>query len=153
MDISVPTLTIVVAFLGVLTVTLLAHTISLRKRLKSIFVSEGETSLDKAFEAHLKRTGRLEQEVKRHLDELAAIRKEFQKSYQKVSITRFDSLGEANGNQSFTLVALDGTHNGFILTNLQMRDTARLYIKPIESGKARLKLSVEEETALAQIMK
>lgn len=153
MELSASTLTIAVAVLGALVLGLLAYTLSLRKRLKTIFKSEGETSLDKAFEAHLKRTDRLEQEVKRHLDELAAIRKEFQKAYQKVRITRFDSLSEANGNQSFTLVALDGAHNGFILTNLQMRDTARLYIKPIENGKARLKLSDEEEAALAQTLK
>ncbi len=153
MELSTLHLAGAIAVLGVLVLALLAHSIRLQKRLKAIFKTDGETSLDKAFEAHLKRTDRLEQEVKRHLNELGAIRKEFSKAYQKVRITRFDSLSEANGNQSFTLVALDGAHNGFILTNLQMRDTARLYIKPVENGKARLKLSDEEETALAQILK
>ena len=70
-----------------------------------------------------------------------------------MEITRFNSLEESGSNQSFSLVALDGQNNGYVLTGLYLRDNVRFYIKPIEKGAPKFKLSKEEEEVLEKAMK
>lgn len=153
MQLSVENLFIAVCTLSVLFVALGAYVFILRRRLKAIFKSDANMSLDKVMEQHLARTERVEQEAKRHVEELAGIRKDFLRAIQKVEITRFNSFEEAGTPQSFTLAALDGNRNGLILTYLHMRDTMRLYVKPVEGGTSPQKLSEEEETTLQKALR
>jgi len=150
MEITVQNLFLAVLVLSALVLGLLIYVFVLKKRIATIFKSDKNASLDTIMEQHLARTERLEQEAKRHMDELSAIRKDFLRATQKVEITRYNSLGDAGAHQSFSLATLDGNRNGFILTYLSMRDTVRLLIKPVEDGKATQKLSEEEELTLTK---
>jgi len=148
MEYSPQTLFIAVATLGVLVIALLGYTISLRRRFKKIFKSETGNTLDAVMETHLKRTSRLEEEMRKQMGEIERIKIDFKLAYQKINVIRYHSFEEPGAPNSFTLVALDGNNNGFLLTHLQLRDTVRLYVKPVAKGLSQLALSKEEERIL-----
>ena len=84
------------------------------------------------------------------MEETLAIKENLKNAVQKVAVKRFNSLDEAAGNQSFTIAMLDDKNNGFVLTGLQLREQMKLYAKSVEKGVAKIKLSEEEEQALAE---
>lgn len=69
---------------------------------------------------------------------------------QRVAMQRYNPYGDTGGDQSFTLVMLDGKLNGFLLTSLHSRSGTRMYTKSIVDGKSDLELSKEEKEVLAQ---
>ena len=144
---------IALAGLAVLVIVFIIQNFILRKKLKEIFKGGTRKNLESVLEEQIKKTDKLEQEVKKHLEDILNIKSDFKKATQKVEITRFNSLDESGSNQSFSLVALDGQNNGYVLTGLYLRDNVRFYIKPIEKGAPKYKLSKEEEETLEKAMK
>jgi hypothetical protein len=110
---------------------------NLVKVLDKILASEGK-SLDEIRKLE-KEVGRLEEASSLHV--------------QKVGLVRFNPFKELGGEHSFAAALLDGKENGLILTGLHTRDRTRLYIKSIERGKSKHKLSEEEKKALAKALK
>ncbi len=74
-------------------------------------------------------------------------------SLQKISMVRFNPFGDVGGDQSFSLAMLDGHDSGLIITSIHGRSGTRVYAKPIDLGKSKYSLSVEEKKALAQAIK
>ena len=74
-------------------------------------------------------------------------------SLQKISMVRFNPFGDVGGDQSFSLAMLDGHDSGLIITSIHGRSGTRVYAKPIDLGKSKYSLSVEETKALAQAIK
>ena len=74
-------------------------------------------------------------------------------SLQKISMVRFNPFGDVGGDQSFSLAMLDGHDSGLILTSIHTRTGTRVYAKPIDLGKSKYSLSVEEKKALSQAAK
>lgn len=72
---------------------------------------------------------------------------------QRIAMQRYNPYGDTGGDQSFTIVILDGRLNGFLLTSLHSRSGTRVYTKKIISGKSDLELSKEEKEVLAQSMR
>lgn len=72
---------------------------------------------------------------------------------QKISVVRFNPFGDTGGDQSFVLGVLDSHNSGYVLTSIHGREGTRVYVKPIDFGKSKYKLSTEEQQALAQAAK
>jgi Protein of unknown function (DUF4446) len=69
---------------------------------------------------------------------------------QRWSLLRYDALEGAGGRQSLSMAMLDSASNGVVLTAIQDREYARIYIKQIVDGTSDLELSPEERRALEQ---
>jgi hypothetical protein len=69
---------------------------------------------------------------------------------QRWSLLRYDALDGAGGRQSVSIALLDSASNGVVLTAIQDREYARIYIKQIVAGTSDLELSPEERRALEQ---
>ena len=54
-----------------------------------------------------------------------------------------------SGHQSLSIALLDASRSGIVLSSILHRDQARLYVKQVRDGESELKLSPEEEEALA----
>ena len=67
---------------------------------------------------------------------------------QKVEIIKYNPYNDTGGDQSFSLVLLDGKLNGTILTSLHSRSGTRIYAKVIKKGESELDLSKEEKEVL-----
>jgi hypothetical protein len=69
---------------------------------------------------------------------------------QRWALLRYDALEGTGGRQSVSLALLDAAANGMILTAIQDREYARIYIKQVTGGESDLELSPEETRALEQ---
>jgi hypothetical protein len=69
---------------------------------------------------------------------------------QRWALLRYDALEGTGGRQSVSLAVLDAGANGMILTAIQDREYARIYIKQVTAGESDLELSPEETRALEQ---
>jgi len=69
---------------------------------------------------------------------------------QRWALLRYDALEGTGGRQSVSVALLDAGANGMILTAIQDREYARIYIKQVIAGESDLELSPEETRALEQ---
>jgi hypothetical protein len=71
---------------------------------------------------------------------------------QRVQILRYNPYNDTGGDQSFSIVLLDGKLNGIILTSLHSRAGTRIYTKVITQGKSDMDLSKEEREVLKRVV-
>ena len=70
----------------------------------------------------------------------------------KTSIVRYDAYEGAGGHQSASLAFLDSARSGVVVSAIQGRDYARIYVKELDRGKAPIALSPEELEAVERAM-
>lgn len=68
------------------------------------------------------------------------------------AVVRYDAYEDTGGKQSASFAFLDATRTGTVVTAIQGRDYARIYVKDIERGTAAVALSPEEQTAIERAM-
>jgi hypothetical protein len=68
------------------------------------------------------------------------------------AIVRYDAYEDTGGHQSASLALLDGARTGVVVTAIQGRDYARIYMKELERGKPAIALSPEEQEAVERAM-
>lgn len=95
-------------------------------------------------------------DLHRAVDEVAAglsrIDKRVDGCLSHTSIVRYDAYEDAGGQQSASFAFLDSTRTGTVVTAIQGRDYARVYVKELERGKASFALSPEEAEAVERAM-
>jgi len=70
----------------------------------------------------------------------------------KTALVRYDAYENTGGHQSASVALLDTSRSGVVLSAIQGRDYARIYVKEIEHGRASIALSPEEQTAVERAM-
>jgi Protein of unknown function (DUF4446) len=68
------------------------------------------------------------------------------------AIVRYDAYEDTGGHQSASLALLDGSRSGVVVTAIQGRDYARIYMKEVERGRPSVALSPEEQEAVERAM-
>lgn len=99
--------------------------------------------------------GRID-DLHRAVDEIAAglarVDRRVDECLSKTSIVRYDALQDAGGHQSATVVFLDAARSGLVVSAIQGRDYARIYMKELDRGRASVALSPEEQEAVERAM-
>ena len=99
--------------------------------------------------------GRID-DLHRAVDEVAAglvrVDRRADESVRNVSIVRYDAYENTGGHQSASLAVLDSGRTGVVVTAIQGRDYARIYMKELDRGKASVALSPEEAEAVERAM-
>src|SRR5918992_1941837 len=94
-------------------------------------------------------------DLHRAVDEVAAglarVDRRVDGTISKTSIVRYDAF-EGTGHQSATLALLDAARTGVVVSAIQSRDYARIYVKELERGRAPVALSPEEAEAVERAM-
>ena len=70
----------------------------------------------------------------------------------RTSIVRYDAYEDAGGHQSASLAFLDAVRSGVVVSAIQGRDYARIYVKELDRGRASVALSPEEQEAVERAM-
>jgi hypothetical protein len=95
-------------------------------------------------------------DLRRAVDEVAAglsrLDRRVDGCLAHTSIVRYDAFEDAGGHQSASLAFLDGARTGIVLTAIQGRDYARIYVKELDRGRATVALSPEEQEAVERAM-
>jgi len=99
--------------------------------------------------------GRID-DLHRAVDEIAAglsrVDRRVDGSLTNTSVVRYDAYAGTGGHQSASFAFLDATRTGTVVTAIQGRDYARLYVKELDRGRASIALSPEELEAVERAM-
>jgi hypothetical protein len=99
--------------------------------------------------------GRLD-DLHRAVDEVAAslarVDRRVDAAVSNTSIVRYDAYEDTGGHQSASLALLDAARTGVVVTAIQGRDYARIYMKELDRGRASVALSPEEQEAVDRAM-
>jgi hypothetical protein len=83
---------------------------------------------------------------------LARVDRRVDGTIAKTAIVRYDAYEDTGGHQSASLALLDGSRSGVVVTAIQGRDYARIYMKELERGRPSAALSPEEQEAVERAM-
>jgi len=90
------------------------------------------------------------------VDEIAAglsrVDRRLDDAVSKTGLVRYDAYAGAGGQQSASLALLDSARSGIVLSAIQGRDYARIYLKELDRGRASIALSPEELEAVERAM-
>ncbi|HEY6962353.1 MAG TPA: DUF4446 family protein [Gaiellaceae bacterium] len=99
--------------------------------------------------------GRID-DLHRAVDEIAAglarVDRRVDTTVTNTAIVRYDAYEDTGGHQSASLALLDSARTGVVVTAIQGRDYARIYMKELERGRASVALSPEEQEAVERAM-
>ncbi|OFW53462.1 MAG: hypothetical protein A2146_05730 [Actinobacteria bacterium RBG_16_67_10] len=99
--------------------------------------------------------GRID-DLHRALDEVAAglsrVDRRVDGSVTNTAVVRYDAYEGTGGQQSASLALLDATRTGTVVTAIQGRDYARIYVKDLDRGRSSVALSPEEQEAVDRAM-
>jgi hypothetical protein len=99
--------------------------------------------------------GRID-DLHRAVDEVAAglarVDRRVDGTMMNTSIVRYDAYEDTGGHQSASLAVLDSARTGVVVTAIQGRDYARIYMKELDRGRASIALSPEEAEAVERAM-
>src|SRR3954453_8755715 len=95
--------------------------------------------------------GRID-DLHRAVDEVAAglarVDRRVDHAVSNISVVRYDAYEDTGGHQSASLALLDAARTGVVVSAIQGRDYARIYVKHLERGRASVALSPEEQEAV-----
>ena len=95
-------------------------------------------------------------DVQRAVDEVAAglsrVDRRVDGSVTNTAVVRYDAYEGTGGQQSASLALLDATRTGAVVTAIQGRDYARIYVKDVDRGRSSVALSPEEQEAVERAM-
>jgi uncharacterized protein DUF4446 len=83
---------------------------------------------------------------------LASLDRRVDDTVSKIAIVRYDAYENSGGHQSASVALLDSARSGVVLSAIQGRDYARIYIKELDRGRASVALSPEEQEAVDRAM-
>jgi hypothetical protein len=83
---------------------------------------------------------------------LARVDRRVDGTVTNTAIVRYDAYEDTGGHQSASLALLDSARTGVVLTAIQGRDYARIYMKELDRGRAAVALSPEEQEAVERAM-
>jgi hypothetical protein len=99
--------------------------------------------------------GRID-DLHRAVDEVAAglsrVDRRVDGSVTNTAVVRYDAYEGTGGQQSASVAFLDATRTGTVVTAIQGRDYARIYVKDLDRGRSSVALSPEEQEAVDRAM-
>jgi Protein of unknown function (DUF4446) len=93
----------------------------------------------------------------RALDEVTAslghLERRLDSAVSRLAVVRYDAYEQTGGHQSASVALLDASRTGVVLSAIQGRDYARIYVKELDAGRAAVSLSPEEQEAVERAMR
>jgi Protein of unknown function (DUF4446) len=99
--------------------------------------------------------GRID-DLHRAVDEVAAglsrVDRRVDTAVSKTSLVRYDAYEGSGGHQSASIALLNAARSGVVVSAIQGRDYARIYVKELDEGRPSVALSPEEQEAVERAM-
>jgi hypothetical protein len=140
------------ALLALVLVALALLTIRRLRAGQLIVLADGKADL---IEFAVSLQGRID-DLHKAVDEIAAaltrVDKRVDGTVSNVAVVRYDAYEDRGGQQSATVALLDASRTGIVLSAVQGRDYARIYMKELDRGNCGITLSPEEDEAIRRAM-
>jgi 4-amino-4-deoxy-L-arabinose transferase-like glycosyltransferase len=99
--------------------------------------------------------GRID-DLHRAMDEVASglsrVDRRVDGALSNTAVVRYDAYEGTGGQQSASVALLDANRSGTVVTAIQGRDYARIYVKDMDRGRSSVALSPEEQEAVDRAM-
>jgi hypothetical protein len=119
---------------------------------QSVVLGQGSADL---LEFAVSLQGRVD-DLHRAVDEVAAglsrVDRRVDGAVSNTAVVRYDAYEGTGGQQSASVALLDATRTGTVVTAIQGRDYARIYVKDLDRGRSAVALSPEEQEAVDRAM-
>ena len=122
------------------------------RRTQTVVLGEGKDDLVDFAVSLQARIDDLHRAVDEVASGLARIDKRVDGCLSHTSIVRYDAYEDAGGHQSASLAFLDAARSGVVVSAIQGRDYARIYVKELDRGRPSVALSPEEQQAVERAM-
>jgi hypothetical protein len=122
------------------------------RRAQSIVLADGKADLIDFAVALQARIDDLHRAVDEVAGALTRVDKRFDSAVSNVALVRYDAYEDKGGQQSASIALLDSIRSGIVLSAIQGRDYARIYMKELDRGNCSIMLSPEEEEAVRRAM-
>lgn len=133
----------------------LVHYLTLRGVRKAQVILLGGGGKDDLVDFAVSLQARID-DLHRAVDEVSAalgkVDRRVDDTVSKTAIVRYDAYENSGGHQSASVAMLDSSRTGVILSAIQGRDYARIYVKELDQGRAAVALSPEELEAVERAM-
>ncbi len=132
----------------------LAHHLTLRRvrRAQLTLLGDGRADLVDFAVSLQRRIDDLHRAVDGITASLGQVDRRVDETVSKTAIVRYDAYENSGGHQSASVAFLDSARTGVVLSAIQGRDYARIYVKEIDRGHASVALSPEELEAVERAM-
>ena len=141
-----------VAVLSLLVVLWVLRRVRRLREGQAVLLGEGKADL---VDFAVSLQGRID-DLHRAVDEIASglvrVDRRVDGSVTNTSIVRYDAYEDTGGHQSASLAVLDSARTGVVVTAIQGRDYARIYMKELDRGRPSVALSPEEAEAVERAM-
>jgi hypothetical protein len=131
------------------------HYLTLRRVRKAQLVLLAGGGKDDLVDFAVSLQGRID-DLHRAVDEMSAalgkVDRRVDDTVSKTAIVRYDAYENSGGHQSASVAMLDSSRTGVVLSAIQGRDYARIYVKELDQGRASVALSPEELEAVERAM-
>jgi hypothetical protein len=131
----------------------LALTLRRVRRDQRVVLGEGR---DRDLIAHARSLGQqvdvVAHDLRRLAEDLEGTARRMDECLTFRSVIRYDAYRDLSGMQSTSVALLDAHFSGVIISAIQSRDHARIYVKEVRHGESHEKLSPEEIHVLKEAM-
>ncbi len=141
---------IIYILLGILVISniiLAFYFIKLKKQLNKFF-NKGKKNLGEVLSNQIQDIEKHEENIQKSSKNITELAKISKKTFQKISVKRYNPFKEVGGDQSFSIALLNSQNDGVIITSHYGRDFNRIYAKPVKKGKSGHSLSKEEKETI-----
>jgi hypothetical protein len=84
---------------------------------------------------------------------LAGLERRLDGAVARLAVVRYNAYENTGGHQSASVALLDESRSGVVLSAIQGREHARIYVKELDRGRSALSLSPEEQEAVDRAMR
>ncbi len=141
-----------VAGLALVTVLFLWRRVGRMRSAQSVILGSGSGDLLEFAVALQARIDDLHRAVDAVAAGLSSVDRRVDGSVTNTAVVRYDAYEGTGGQQSASVALLDATRTGTVLTAIQGRDYARIYVKDLDRGRSSVALSPEEQEAVDRAM-
>lgn len=146
--ISPEVLLIVIVILGIWLLLLSWRLLMIQKYFKQLLPEGDDKALSKKFIEWTQALNQVNQREALLIKNLKGLSVENLNNLQKIRLVRYNPYQDDGGDQSFSIIFLDGHENGLIISSLHNRASTRIYAKNVKAGKPEMTLSKEEADLL-----
>jgi Protein of unknown function (DUF4446) len=143
---------VVVAAVAVVVALVSARSLRKVRRAQSVVLGSGRDDLVDFAVTLQTRMDDLHRVVDEVAGGLVRVDKRIDGALTNTSVVRYDAYEDVGGQQSASFAFLDASRSGIVVTAIQGRDYARIYIKELDRGRAPVSLSPEEQQAVERAM-
>ena len=141
-----------VAAFALVVALFLWHRLGRVRRTQSVILGTGSGDLLEFAVALQARIDDLHRAVDEVAAGLSSVDRRVDGSLTNTAVVRYDAYEGTGGQQSASVALLDATRTGTVLTAIQGRDYARIYVKDLDRGRSSVALSPEEQEAVDRAM-